>query len=248
MPVLNPQTAHSNRKSRAVLARIVTIMLLIILAACAATPVPPRIALLAPFEGRARAVGYDALYAARLALQDASLSNVDLLPVDDGGSPLRARDRLLALASDAQIIAAVILGPSAAQADVLAARGDLPLLVVGTWGTALNDGGDPALTDALFYDGLRVDRSPSITEFQSHAAPLNPAFVERYRALSPFTPPPTPLAGLTHAAVARLIEALAAEPTRSGLAARLPPQETPGLPPLYTYRIEANTVSPLPSP
>ena len=46
--------------------------LLMILSGCASVKPVVKIGLVAPFEGRARAVGYDAIYAARLAVREAN--------------------------------------------------------------------------------------------------------------------------------------------------------------------------------
>ena len=56
------------------------LLLIPLVTACAIqrTSTPYKIALLAPFEGRYRDVGYDALYAARLALSEANLSQIVL--------------------------------------------------------------------------------------------------------------------------------------------------------------------------
>jgi ABC-type branched-subunit amino acid transport system substrate-binding protein len=59
-----------------------------------------RIALLAPFEGRYREVGYNAYYAALLALGESGSTQIELLAVDDGGSPATAAQRAAALARD----------------------------------------------------------------------------------------------------------------------------------------------------
>ncbi|MBK8025689.1 MAG: hypothetical protein IPK19_30930 [Chloroflexi bacterium] len=62
--------------------------LLILAGGCApqATPGINRVALLAPFEGANRLIGYEALYAARMAAADAGDLWLELLPIDDGNS------------------------------------------------------------------------------------------------------------------------------------------------------------------
>lgn len=106
------------------------------LSACAVLHTQPvvRIALLAPFEGRYREVGYEALYAARLALSDSGQTDIELLPVDDGGTSESASDRARALAQDPQLKAVLALGYAATEAETQRAFGDLPVLIVGTWG------------------------------------------------------------------------------------------------------------------
>ncbi|MCS7070642.1 MAG: hypothetical protein NZM00_03995, partial [Anaerolinea sp.] len=65
--------------------KVFALIAIALLTGCTVHQTAPRIALIAPFEGRYREVGYNALYAARLALADAE-SGVQLLPLDDGGS------------------------------------------------------------------------------------------------------------------------------------------------------------------
>lgn len=113
------------------------LILFIMLAACAPrTPSVARVALLAPFEGRYREVGYEALYAARLAFADLAVdaAPIELLPIDDGGTPESARDRAIALAADPQVAIAIAVGLRATEIDTLAAFGDVPVIVAGDWG------------------------------------------------------------------------------------------------------------------
>jgi hypothetical protein len=120
--------------------------LALLMSACAVTRSEPvlRIALLAPFEGRYREIGYNALYAARLALQDAGQTQVELLPIDDGGTVITAVDRALALKQDPLVKVVIVSGHSAAYIDVLNALSDVPVLVVGNWWPA------PETSDAYF--------------------------------------------------------------------------------------------------
>lgn len=94
-----------------------------------------RIALLAPFEGRYREIGYNALYAARLALKDSGMSSVELLPIDDGGTAESAADRARAFVSDPSVKIAIALGYAATDAETQRAFGDIPVLIAGHWDT-----------------------------------------------------------------------------------------------------------------
>ena len=75
---------------RAMSLRIIAVFIILaVVSACAVvrTPSIVRMALLAPFEGRYREVGYNALYAARLGFcRRQAILQVDLLAVDDGGT------------------------------------------------------------------------------------------------------------------------------------------------------------------
>jgi hypothetical protein len=101
--------------------------------ACGAGKARRAIILLAPFEGRYREIGYEALYAARLALVDAE-SALDLLPIDDGGTADLAVLRARAIAQLDHAAAVILLGHHASSADVQAALAPLPTWIVGWWG------------------------------------------------------------------------------------------------------------------
>jgi len=126
---------------------ILPLLLILVTSACAVshTASLTRIALLAPFEGRYREVGYDALYAARLALADDGRGNIDLLAVDDGGTPQNAADHAAALAHDPLVKVVIVLGYDATEADTLRALNDLPVLIVSGWGVEA-----PAISESVF--------------------------------------------------------------------------------------------------
>lgn len=92
-----------------------------------------KIALLAPFEGRYREIGYNALYSVRLAMTDSGLQDVNLLAVDDGGTVKSAVDHIKALNIDPAVEAIIVLGQFASHPDVQQAN-DKPLIIVGYWG------------------------------------------------------------------------------------------------------------------
>ncbi len=94
-----------------------------------------RIALLAPFEGRYREIGYDAYYAVRLALSDGQNIGIELLAVDDGGTAENAVERAKALAKDPLVKAVIALGYAATDTRTQQAFGQLPVMIVGGWGT-----------------------------------------------------------------------------------------------------------------
>jgi len=196
--------------------------------ACAVqrTSTPRKIALLAPFEGRYRDVGYDALYAARLALSEANLSQIELLAVDDGGTAARAADRAQALANDPAVIAALAVGFAAAGEDALVAFSDIPVLVAGNWGaqpigdetfilsSVLEDG----QSDGLFYAGIRILNDEPPREWTSNATPPDADFVARYQASDAFAPSPSPLATVTYDAMHMAALAVANSTTRADAA------------------------------
>lgn len=92
------------------------------------------IALLAPFEGRYREIGYDFFYAGRLALQEANINHIKMLAVDDGGSIELASQRAQALVKNPAVIGVITGGYVATSPQVQQALDGLPVLVVGHWG------------------------------------------------------------------------------------------------------------------
>ncbi|MBC7870415.1 MAG: ABC transporter substrate-binding protein [Chitinophagaceae bacterium] len=117
---------------------LVLLLLGSLISACAVVKTKSsfKVALIAPFEGRYREIGYQALYAVRLHSANSTFSDkVQLLPIDDGGSVENAVDRARALANDPQVIAVIALGYAATAPETQAAYGDLPVIVAGYWGT-----------------------------------------------------------------------------------------------------------------
>ncbi len=207
-------------------------ILLLLLSACAVTRTPTiyRIALLAPFEGRYREIGYNALYAARLAFVESGVTNVELIPIDDGGSVPTAVLRARALTYDPQVIAALVLGYEAADVQVQTALDDIPALIVGRWAETraadnvfilsspdIHTPLDPVTAqietpyaggDVWMLEGARRLRGSldGITVVTSGTLP-DANFAERYAAGNPFAPDPNLLATLTYDATAVLIDA-----------------------------------------
>jgi ABC-type branched-subunit amino acid transport system substrate-binding protein len=116
-----------------------------------------RIALLAPFEGRYREVGYDAYYAVKLAMQDAGDHSIELLAVDDGGTANSAVNRARALAGDPLVELVIALGNNATQTETQAALGDKPMLIVGQWGSR-PDGEHVFMLDSQGLGELLTDK------------------------------------------------------------------------------------------
>ena len=115
-----PTLAHSvmqeasGRRQEATLLRAACLLLLaiILLSACTASTQPViKIGLIAPFEGRYRTIGYEAIYAARLAIREINARGgiagrrVELVALDDRGEPDRAIAAARQLALDPQVVA-----------------------------------------------------------------------------------------------------------------------------------------------
>jgi hypothetical protein len=104
------------------------------------------LALVAPFEGEQSEIGYQALYAVRMALQEAELAEfneVVLLAVDDGGNVDHAVERVSVLHADERVLAILALGDIAYDPAVQMVAVDVPLISAGYWGVG-------PLTDTSF--------------------------------------------------------------------------------------------------
>lgn len=101
-----------------VTSRLLTMLLLtshflLFTSACTGTQPVLKIGLVAPFEGEHRAIGYDAIYSARLAVREVNNRGglagykVALVALDDSGDPQLAQETAAALAIDPDVIAVV---------------------------------------------------------------------------------------------------------------------------------------------
>lgn len=181
-----------------------------------ATPPAVRIVLLAPFEGEHRHIGYNALYAARLALSELPL-HYELLAVDDGGTTDAARERAAALRLDPSVAGVVLLGPFSIQSAVQAELAGLRVVIAGGWSAApagdhvvqLAPSGLLAVQASADLDDETADFPQNLpgTQFISTGALPDEDYTARYRALSPFTPRPNSYATLVTDAVALLATA-----------------------------------------
>jgi hypothetical protein len=217
----------------------IIVVLALLLCGCALAPaqVTARVALLAPFEGRYREIGYNALYAGRLAFTDADHSNLELFAADDGGTPQRASERARALALDPTIVAVVVLGYHAAAPDTLAALEDIPSFIVGNWSEPPQSSTVYLLSNPALNDQITTSPYPAVTEAAAVSAPVvggevfalegfahlrgslagvtlvssgslpDEEFAQRCRASDPFAPEPGLLATLTYDAFRIVLEA-----------------------------------------
>ncbi len=152
---------------------IVLFMSLILVGCIGSQPESPaRIVLLAPFEGRYREVGYEALYAARLAATDSKREEVELLFIDDGGTIDKSVVRAQALASNPQIKAAVVLGYPSSSKETLAAFAGTPVIVVGNWFTQPIDDHVFLLSSQKIHERMSQSTPISITDAARVDAPF----------------------------------------------------------------------------
>jgi len=93
---------------------LLSVCLALILSACASTQPVIKIGLVAPFEGRYRAIGYEAIYAARLAIREINAHGgvngyrIELVALDDRGEVERATEAARQLIIDPQVV--VVIG------------------------------------------------------------------------------------------------------------------------------------------
>ena len=189
-----------------------TVLLLFLLSsaltACEAG-LPRKIALLAPFEGQYREIGYNALYAIRLAFADAEPKDAQLLAVDDGGTVATAIERIKALNIDPAVAAIMVLGPAATDPAVQMAN-EKPLIIIGNWGHDRSDADSlyaahPNLAKAHSTgDLLMLSETWDIRDdleslrFESNGSLPDAAFHKRYVNSALYAPPPNHLATLTY--------------------------------------------------
>jgi hypothetical protein len=89
---------------------------------------------------------------------------VELLPIDDGGTPDSAADRARALAADPQVQIVLTMGFATTAPDTLAAFGDLPVLVIGDWGAQPVENHVFVLSNADLNDLLTIPARTHVTD------------------------------------------------------------------------------------
>ena len=159
--------------------------------ACQRTPPVLKVALVAPFEGADRQIGYDAIYAARLAIREINQAggingyHVALVSLDDSGQPELATAVAQSLILDPQIIAVVGHG--------------LP---------------QTTATAQQIYQDANLTLIPIIS---SNPEELSTEFRQAYEAVTPFDEQAGPYADSTYHAFKSVFSAVAAStnPTRA---------------------------------
>ena len=139
--------------------------LVILLAGCQSIAPVVKVALVGPFEGQQRAVGYDVIYSARLAVREVNRAGgiggyrVALVALDDGGDPELARQVAESLVIDPAVVA-----------------------IVGHWGEETTETAVPIYAAA----GLPTI-STGTPPFGPYEPDLLPAdFTQLYEAVTPF--------------------------------------------------------------
>ncbi len=161
---MRPHTKHERltlRRRGPFLSVLLSLCLSLVLTACASTQPVIKIGLVAPFEGRFRAIGYEAIYAARLAIREINARGgvngyrIELVALDDRGEAERAIDAARQLIIDPQVV--VVIGhyrptTTAAALNEYCA-GSLPAVALETTGIH-----DTCQGGALFIGRAEADR------------------------------------------------------------------------------------------
>jgi branched-chain amino acid transport system substrate-binding protein len=86
---------------------------LLFLTSCGVTPPVVKIGLVAPYEGRYRTVGYDVVWAVRMAVRERNAAGgaggyaVEVVSLDDGGDPAAAAEQARKLTLDPAVVAVI---------------------------------------------------------------------------------------------------------------------------------------------
>jgi ABC-type branched-subunit amino acid transport system substrate-binding protein len=230
------QISNFKFQKAAVFLLMFEVYVLIFAAGCGGTRPVIKFGLVAPFEGRYRPVGYDAIYAARLAVRERNAAGgaggyrVELVAYDDGGDPPSAVERAGQLALDPQVVAVIghlRVETTRAAWDVYA-RTSLPLIAPVIPADALPDApcAGCAFPAALRSGPLRASLRGSVSLEQVMAglaptgaqfstgvlwpgdAPNAQAFIAGYRQVSNGSEP-GPYAWATYQAAQMLFDAMA---------------------------------------
>ncbi|MEZ4593529.1 MAG: ABC transporter substrate-binding protein [Chloroflexota bacterium] len=156
---------------------------LLLLTACASVQPVVKIGLVAPFEGAQRALGYDAIYAARLAVREVNEAGgiggyrVALVALDDGGDAALAGETAASLTIDPAVVAVIGhgLAETTAVAQPIYAEANLPLLPLGDPPFLPQD---PALLPAAFQTAYN-----DVTPFDETAGPYAAATYDAMQLL-----------------------------------------------------------------
>lgn len=182
-------------------------LIMLVATGCASVEPVIKIGLVAPFEGRNRAIGYDAIYSARLAVREINAAGgvggqrVALVALDDRGDTELARHAAASLVIDPGVVAVVghYLPETTESESATYAAGGLPFLAMGEPPLAATD--------------------PQV---------LPAEFLEAYATVTPFDEVAGPFAGPTYDAFGLIWQALAMAEENNGAITRATVQEALG--------------------
>jgi ABC-type branched-subunit amino acid transport system substrate-binding protein len=211
-----------------------------------------KIGLVAPFEGRYRPIGYEAIYAARLAIREINARGgldghrIELVALDDRGEPERAITAARQLVLDPQVIAVVgHLRPDSSDAAMqIYCEAGLPVIVV-------ESAANPC-EDAFVLGSAPRDRWPEdqLTFVSSVPDPNGLAaaqeFVKNYNAIPIDGTRAGPIALQIYDVMSLLFEAIdrAEKIDRDGVQAGLRSIDFNGLGARYTFDQQGKLIDP----
>ncbi len=171
------------------------LLILFFLSSCASVAPVVKIGLVGPFEGEKRAIGYDVIYSARLAVREVNEAGgiggyrVALVALDDSGDPDLARGAAESLAIDPAVVA-----------------------VIGHWDAATTQAAAPIYA-AANLPFLPAGEAP-IGQYDPALLPAD--FTAAYAAVTPFDETAGPYAGSAYDAFQLLWQALELAATHDG--------------------------------
>ncbi len=199
-----------------VLSFTLSLCLAICLSSCSASTQPVvKIGLVAPFEGRYRPIGYEAIYAARLAIREINARGgvnghrIELVALDDSGDPDKALTAARQLVLDPQVVAVVghFRPESTAAASKVYCEAGLPVISIENAGEPCE--GSFALGQAP-YARWGDDRLVFVSNVPDpNGVPSAQEFVRSYNAIPIDGTRAGPIALQTHDALTMLFEAFA---------------------------------------
>jgi ABC-type branched-subunit amino acid transport system substrate-binding protein len=211
-----------------------------------------KIGLVAPFEGRYRPIGYEAIYAARLAIREINARGgldghrIELVALDDRGEPERAITAARQLMLDPQVVAVIgHLRPDSSDAAMqIYCEAGLPVIVVESAGQACEG--------AFVLGSAPRDRWPEdqLTFVSNVPDPNGLAaaqeFVKNYNAIPIDGTRAGPIALQTYDAISLLFEAIdrAERIDRVGVQAALQSIDFSGLGAHYAFDQQGKLIDP----
>lgn len=139
-----------------------------------------KIGLVAPFEGRYRYVGYDVIYAVRLALREVNAEggvagyNIELAAYDDGADPPMAAEQARKLSVDLAVVAAIghFREETTAAALSVYAEAGIPLVAPAVLDPALTLGEGKLCRLGPSADAMASELLHHLKELEPHRAAL----------------------------------------------------------------------------
>jgi ABC-type branched-subunit amino acid transport system substrate-binding protein len=232
---------------------ILSFLLSLLLAACTASTQPVvKIGLVAPFEGRYRQIGYEAIYAARLAIREINARGgidghrIELVALDDRGEPEKAITAARQLALDPQVVVLVgHLWPDSSDAAMqIYCEAGLPVIII--------ESATPACEGAFVLGDAQRNRwSDDQLVFVSNVPDPNglPAaqdFVKNYNAIPIDGTRAGPIALQMYDVMSLVFEAIdrAERIDRDGVQAALRQIDFSGLGARYAFDQQGNLIDP----